>query len=578
MPELKSIHWDDALALRASRDPFKVAALQPVGTLTASDELGPRYHNNDVQKALERSHRFLEFANSSGADLTIAPEYSIPSSFVRDILSTHGDLIRDGAIYVLPMSSMPLTEYDALEECQSSIIDLTMGLVERISDKGSVNVCAVLTRAGSTIRCVFQAKVTPAALEETNMASGTEIFVIEGLHLCLAVATCADLNETSDHRPWCEALLRKSGGMLCHPQWNPAPDFQAYETFWREALGHPDGEKRMVFALNWARGSTIRAASGVVSVEWARSKILRGRKFDSSPSRQRELSHAGMNVHRWAPGSGSKKRFEIWHAANGGDTVWVWDLVRPFTNQTPATVPRWDGLQNALVQQWDPNRPNDTSLDESEQTKAFWAAASLNGLDAQTCPKLEHACSWDIDRFCSSCRMEDETEWLEVDPTERPSSPLDCSNIRCPTCPHNGRLCSRGRKRRYDAIRDTAVCVRKFADSSASAPNPLQISLVESYPLNLTDTNGRPAGWLLHGRGKPAREVEADASQLIGAQQPTAEVPIEMFVFQVDGDVDPARIGQRHIDAEDEGIQEIMNPEHGREVVVTRLERGTGCD
>ncbi len=336
---------------------------------------------------------------------------------------------------------------------------------------------------------------------------------------------------------------------------------------------------RMVFALNWARGRTIRAASGVASVEWARSKILRGRKLKSALSRQRKLSHAGMNVHHWAPGSGSQNRFEIWHAADSGDTVWIWDFVRPFTDQTPATVPRWDGLQNALAQRWDPNRPNDTSFDVSEQTSAFWTAASLEGaVNAQTCPGLDHASSWDIDRFCSSCRMENEEEWLEVDPTERPSSPLDCTEIECAGCQHEGRHCSRGRRNRYDAIRYTAACVRMFADSSASAPIPLQISLVESYPLNLTDTNGRPAGWLLHGRGKPAREVEADASHLIGAQQSTAEVPIEMFIFQVDGDVDPARIGQRHIDAEDGGIQEIMNPEHGREVVVTRLERGTGCD
>jgi len=578
MARLTSIHWDHALALQASRDPFKVAALQPVGELMSSDVLGPAYGQDCLDQAAKRSQRFLDLANSSGAHLILAPEYSIPHSFISNILSAHNELICDGAVYVLPMSSMPLAEYDALEQGQSSTVELTMGPVERDTDKDSVNVCAVLTRDGPSIRGVFQAKVIPAAFEETNMARGTEIFVFEGPHMCLAVATCADLNETGDHKSYCDALLRKSGGILCHPQWNPAPDFQAYETFWREALGHLDGMKRMIFALNWARGSTIQATSGDASVEWARSKVLRGRTFDSSRSRQRELSNAGMNVHRWTPGSGSTNRFEIWHAANGGDTAWVWEFVRPFTDQPSANVPRSDGLRNALVQRWDSNRPDDDSFDVSEQTEAFWAAASLDEVDAQTCPKLEHASSWDIDRFCSSCRMENETEWLEVDPTERPSSPLDCTEIECAGCQHEGRHCSRGRRKRYEAIGYTSACVRVFTDSSVSGPNPLQISLVESYPLNLTDPNGRPAGWLLHGRGKPAGEVEAAASHLLGAQLPTAEAPIKMFVFLVDGDIDPSRIGQRFIDAEDGRNQDILNPKHGREVVVTRLERGTSCD
>ena len=60
---------------------------------------------------------------------------------------------------------------------------------------------------------------------------------------------------------------------------------------------------------------------------------------------------------------------------------------------------------------------------------------------------------------------------------------------------------------------------------------------------------------------------------MIGTQLSTAEMPIKVLFFQVDGDIDPGRISQRLIDAEDGGTQDIWNPEHGREVMVTRLER-----
>ena len=578
MAELNLIHWQGANVLRASPDPFKVAAIQPIGGLIASEVLGPRYQDSDSHQAYERSKRFIEFANMSGAHLVLAPEYSIPPSFISDILTTRGDLISDGVVYILPMSSMPLGMYDAIGQCQSSTVDVKMGGISRETGRDSVNVCAILTRTGSTIQAVLQGKVMAAELEESNMASGNEVFVVEGAHMCLSVATCADLNDATNQKLWHDALSSKSGGILCHPQWNPAPDFQAYEAFWREALGHEDGEKRMIFSLNWARGSTIQTESETASVEWSRSKVLRGRVLDTSGSLKRRLSRAGMTVHNWAPGSGSKKRYEVWHAADFGDNVWIWDFVRPFTNQTEATRPRREGLREAFFERWDHNRSDDTNFDVLEQTSAFWEALAVEGVRPQICPNIERASSWEIDRFCSACRIKNEDEWLEVDPTGRPSSPLDCTHTDCIDCHHNGRYCSRNRTARYEAITYTAVCIQVFADASVTERGALRLSPVELYPLNLEDYNGRPAGWLLHGRGRMARDIEHDAARLIGKLLMTAESPIQLMIFEADGEVDPERIYQRNIDGDETGTQDILNPDHGRELMVTRLERRTVDD
>jgi len=573
MPELISIQWPDAHVLRARSDPFKVAALQPVGRLISSDMLGPRYNDGEAQQAYQRSQRFLEFANSENADLVLTPEYSNPRSFVFDVLTSRSELIQDGTIYILPISSMPQTEYDALAQCKSRTANVRMGGISRDTNKDSINACVILTRVGSMIQAVFQGKIMAAELEESNMASGNEVFVVEGANMCLSVATCADLNDAANHSIWCDALSKKSGGIICHPQWNRAPDFQAYETFWRTALEHEDGEKRMIFALNWSRGSIIQTSNELVRVEWARTKVLRGRSLDASSPLQQRLSRAGMTVQQWAPGLGSKKRYEVWHAADGGNNVWTWQFVRPFTNQSKSTRPRREGLREALVERWNQNQPNETAFDASEQTSAFWAAVAEEGVTPQICPSLERASSWEIDRFCSACRMQNETEWLEIDPTGRPSSPLDCMHTDCVACHHNNRHCSRNRNARYEAITYTAVCIRIFADASVTERNALRLSQVRLYPLNLEDYNGRPAGWLLHGRGRMAQNIEHDAARLFGKLLTTAETPIQLMVFEADGVVDPDRICQRNIDGEETGTQDILNPDHGREVVITRLER-----
>ena len=578
MAKLTSIHWENARALRADVAPFKVAALQPVGELTICDELGPRHGDHDLQRALERSQRFIELANSSGADLVLAPEYSIPPVFVSDLLASDDGKIREGAVYILPMGSTELDFYDAFVEQNSATVRVTLGEVLREDGRASVNACAILTRSDSMIHALFQAKVVPAGLEETAMAAGDEVFAIEGPHMCLSVATCADLNLTGNHTLWCKALERKSGGILFHPQWNPAADFQAYETFWRASLGHEDGKKRMVFALNWARDSRIIGADSPVHIDRGRSRILRGRTLPATASLRRDLSLAGMNAHEWAPGGGSTNRFEVWHAADGGDTVWIWEFLRPFTSQTGPTVPRHAGLRSASIQRWDRNGSIDPKQLVSEQTEAFWAAMATKDVSVDDCAELEDASPFDVDRFCSACRMRPKDEWLEVDPTERPSSPLDCTQLECAGCPHNLRQCSRGRVARYEAIGYTADSIRVFTDVSTAPSTTLRIAKVLSYPLNLVDPNGEAAGWLIHGRGRSARDIEKDATILLGVRLQNANRPIELFAFQVDGDVDPARIGQKGIDREDPGPQDIMDPEHGREVVVTRLERGLSSD
>ena len=344
MAKLTSVHWQHVRALRAEAGPYKVAALQPVGELTTSDELGPHYLS--VEGAIDRSRRLVDQANSAEADLVLAPEYSIPPEFVSALMTADAANLRNGVVYVLPMSTMPLSTYDAFSEHSSAEVDVTLGELVREDGRASVNACAILTRSADKLHALFQAKVVAAPLEETAMVAGAEVFAIEGAHMCLSVATCADLNLSTHHDLWCEALARKSGGILFHPQWNPAPDFQTYETFWRESLGHQDGTKRMIFALNWAGGSRISTSHMTVRIECGRSKVLRGRAMEAPSSLRQTLSLAGMNAHRWAPGGGST-RFEIWHVADGGDTVWIWEFVRPFTNQTPPTVPRQAGLRSA---------------------------------------------------------------------------------------------------------------------------------------------------------------------------------------------------------------------------------------
>ena len=130
LPDVRSVQWQNAKALRCSDEPLRGVALQPSGSLVACDALGPKFESADSLWARKRARPFIELANDSDADLVITPEYSIPRSSVDNLVGEQAERVGDGVVYVLPMSSMPLNGFEQLASIGDGLVNVTAGAQE----------------------------------------------------------------------------------------------------------------------------------------------------------------------------------------------------------------------------------------------------------------------------------------------------------------------------------------------------------------------------------------------------------------------------------------------------------------
>jgi predicted amidohydrolase len=566
---------EEASALESTSETFKVAIIQPAGELAFRDDIGPHHCETVRQASLSRARAFLKLAAEQQAELVLAPEYFTPKDLIEEVAGSP-DVLRPGTLYVLPLETIPVADFKQLVALgDNTQIKIESCPLEDKEPTQPVNSVAVLSYCEGQLTLGLQAKLNPAPLEKGILSRGARILAVEGKHLILAVAICSDLNDPGLHYHWNEALKRKGGAILVHTQWNPKPEFLSYEVFWPQLFQDVLGKHRLGFAINWASGSSLKKNGNPFVLPPARNRILRGDDLKANRTVHRALSGFGLTYQSLPLGTGPTT-CEVWHCADDSDVAHVMELCRPLVGGPRANAPR-DGIRNVASFAWNASGFSRRDATPDQFVAVFWSTLDALRVNQHGTNQLRALGQWDLDQFCQACLRCRKDAWAQIDPEDRPSSSLDCRDKECHKCPF-GRTkevrCARERRNRYEKLELTAECLRSYAAADPQACNGLSPARVDRYPLNLANRRTSERGWLFHGGGRSPRHLEKELGGILheeGFFDDTRAI-LRLFAVSPGGEILGHRVSPKEISNVEPERQDILDPEHGPEIIVTTLE------
>ncbi len=564
-PTQKVVSLSDASCLKADRSNLSVSVIQPQGRLYISDELGPHYHDSDKDDADSRTRAFLNLVQNEKTSLAISPEYFTPISAIQKILKDPKALRAD-CLYVLPIESLLLDQFDALIQEGNKRYDCEHTELDQKSGK-SVNPCAILYRNNDQMKLFLQVKIFESDPEYRNLKPGKEFFVVEGQDMALIVLLCSDANYAPFHEIWTASASTKPGAYIIHAQCNRSPDFENYRSFWNSIFNHELGPNRLVFSLNWGIGTEVVTEEGMkFKIPRSRSRIMRG-KISIMESYYPKRSAAGIHLQQVDCGSRNKR--EVWHIIPGTEHCQVLEMNRPFENLDASLVSRRDGV--AVCSYYERSEKGDqfvkTTL-PTGLTRKFWKKCEVFGVGSDDYDHFEGLSLCELERLCYSILIRGKDSWLKEDVDERiPTVALVCNCENPKSCNDNTLRCY-NRENGWTTDQEYVCrCLRVFYMSSFRAEENLNVLPGRIYPFNLVDDSKNPVGWLFHGQGKTARNLEKKI-EIILSEIKIEYIRKQIFIcpFGVDGSIKSEKMFEKPAD--------VTDPRDDSQHSVTRAIRG----
>lgn len=542
-PSKQTILIHEASCLRASQDVVRIATIQPFGELRTSANIGPHYSDEKREDAQQRAISFLQLVKEYDAELAIAPEYFTPKESIINIIDDP-NILREDTIYILPLESLSLSDYQELYTMSMEKgINIQRTNLESEAGRNGINCCGIIFKVDDNLKIYLQSKICSAPLEKQSLIPGSDFFIFEGENIALLMLICSDANKMEFHVLWASAAAHKSGAFIIHPQWNPQPDFQNYQSFWANILDNEDGNKRIILSLNWAVGSKIiDEDQNQISIERSRTRSFRGKNLQTSPIFI-ERSKAGLHVQREERAI-SGKVWEIWHALSPDEHAYIIDMCRPFEN-----VSRPEGSRNCGIRQSIYFERNDKTnhFDEClphELAQNFWENCRGSGLADEAHRDLDEITICELELLCNAFMMEDYGSWMMKDIAYRiPTAPLVCGNISCQGCIYKDLSCSAKRPIWEEQIQYVVQCLLKFHNDETFSNNQLKIKPSTKYPLNIIDRYNDYIGWLFHGRGLQSRFLAKKINKILTDQKlDTFQGSLRLFVVGITEEIAPENI------------------------------------
>jgi len=533
----------EASCLRASQDVVRIATIQPFGELKTSDNMGPHYSEEKREDAQQRAISFLQLVKEYDAELAIAPEYFTPKESIINIIN-EPNILRENTIYILPLESISLSDYQELyTTSMEKGINIERTNLESEDGRSGINCCGIIFKVDDNLRIYLQSKICSAPLEKQNLIPGSNFFIFEGENIALLMLICSDANKMRFHDLWASAAAHKSGAFIIHPQWNPQPDFQNYQSFWANILDNEDGNKRIILSLNWAVGSKIiDEDQNQYSIERSRTRSFRGKNLQTSPIFI-ERSKAGLHVQRDQRAI-SGKVWEIWHALSPDEHAYIIDMCRPFENVSRPEGSRDCGIRQSIYFERNDNTNHFDECSPHELAQNFWENCRGSGLVDEAHRDLDVITICELELLCNAFMMENYGSWMMKDIAYRiPTAPLVCGNISCQGCIYKDLSCSDKRPIWEEQIQYVVQCLLSFHNNETIRNNQLKIKPSTKYPLNIIDRQNDYIGWLFHGRGLQSRFLEKKINKILKDQKlDTFQGSLQLFVVGITEEIAPENI------------------------------------
>lgn len=521
----KPIHLDEASCLKAATNPLRVAVAQPLAELQMTAELGPHYSPEQIENASKRVDEFFRIVRETNSELAIAPEYFLPNKVAQEIL-TDTTKLRNDTLYILPMETLRFHDFEALTNHfrEDSTWNATIAEYQNdgdIKDKW-VNAALIMYINGTQKSAFIQLKTKPAKSESTKMLKGKQVFGFEGKNGGLSVAICADVNPPISNQVWREIASTKPFSLTVHCQFNRKPDFEDYyHRFWSDLLNDDDGDKRIIFSVNWCRGSKINGSTETVMLGRQSNRYIRGCVMQKGHSYQKR-SLTGLHLQQNRQ-SESPNKWEMWYCIAQTDNVRVIDFVRPKQDSQPSQSDRTEGIRSSFFYELQ------AIGNYCQKTPENLAAAFYDELKSEADENtpveesLKDLSLCEIETFSAACNMKSVGSWLEKEVDARiPTSFILCrdSAHSCEgvnglaACPHRGKSCDKGRKDCENESTNVALCLDSL-NRIRQQGTTLRVDVTGAYPSNTKNETNERHGWLLHGNGWPARKVGKEIREIL---------------------------------------------------------------
>ena len=499
-PEPRSIRLHEAKCLMADTDPVRVALIQPVGTLVASDQRGPHYGEEEREWAITRCRSFLEAARINKADLVIAPEYFSPREAIEELVD-EPTLLRENTLYILPIESLALESYSELAASgERAGFNVHTPTLNSSGNRHYVNCCAIVCRSSQHTILLLQAKTYGAFAEKPALISGNDFFLIEGKNSCCLVLLCSDGNHQRVYRAWIEAADQKPGAIVIHCQCNRRPDYPQHAALWAEFLQANLGENRLIFSMNWGQDTTIQDANDLYKIKTPRSRLVRGKCLQQS-SRYHRRSAAGLHYECRMK---TKPSWDVWNLTKPGEHCIFIDLVPPFESVPSEQQYRDKGV--LFSQLFKIVNSGVSETDAINLARYFWNNCEEYGAEEPHYASIGRMPLSELERFCNSCLLRPDRYWLSKDIAVRiPTAQLICLSDNCCDCDNTNLPCCDERERWLEETEIVCHCLKRFYEMPLS--NNFQLSRNKTFPLNVLRTDNSAVGWLFHAGGKPAHSL-----------------------------------------------------------------------
>ena len=522
-----SVSLEEAPCLVASADPLRTVFVCPHGCLVESEDLGPHYSDREKGAAIARLDALLALSREQNAELVMAPEYFCPQERISSILDNPQQHLRQGTLYALPIESISPEDYATLQnKCTQNAHDVTAG---DISTGTSVNACAILYLSISgKLTGVLQPKIYPSPPEEDRLARGDTLFVVRGSNVGFMVLICSDANNGTYYPDWTEAAAKNGGPVyVAHLQFNNSPDYDNYPVFRNAILSNQAGDHRLIFSLNWTKGSRLQRANGTtIEIPRSRTRLFRGKKYLPRPLSYRDISLGGIhNHHGQHPGGNGKYGWDIWHCLNYSDHAHLLQLARAWENRSDPEVRRF-GVVTAKFCELDGDNYN-------ECVALAPMAKVIDYCRSQHVPDevLNHLSSWslsELECFVNAVLLVTRDLWFTSDLCRIPTAPHVC--VAGESCVNDGAPCDIGCEQWQRAFECVCDCLTKLHQhgSTIRGTDRAFPPTATDYPLNTKEAATGRQGLLIHSQGRPQPSLERSIASLL---KDMPAIPSRLTIF-----------------------------------------------
>ncbi|MBU4176200.1 MAG: hypothetical protein KKI12_14310 [Proteobacteria bacterium] len=522
----KPIHLDEASCLKAAINPLRVAVAQPLAELQMTAELGPHYSPEKIADASKRVDEFFRIVKKTNSELAVAPEYFLPKKVAQEIL-TDATKLRNDTLYILPMETLIFNDFKALVDRfqDDSTWNTTIAKYQKRGDMEDkwVNAALIIYIKGTQKSAFIQLKTKPARLESTKMLKGKQVFGFEGKNGGLSVAICADVNPPILNQVWREIASTKPFSLTVHCQFNRKPDFEDYyHRFWSDLLNDDDGDKRIIFSVNWCRGSKINGSTETVILGRQSNRYIRGCVMQKGHSYQKR-SLTGLHLQQNTQSESPNNKWEMWYCIAQTDNVRVIDFVRPKQDSQTAQSDKTEGIRSSFFYELQAIGNYDQKTPENLATVFYDKLKSEANESTPVEGFLKDLSLCEIETFSAACNMKSVGSWLEEEVDARiPTAFILCRNSAhscdgvngIAACPHKGKSCYRGRRQCENESTNVAFCLDSL-NKLRQQGTTLCVDVTGAYPSNTKNEKNKKHGWLFHGKGWPARNVGKEIRKIL---------------------------------------------------------------